>query len=45
MQKITVEDAKNIQGGLSFWVGAGIVGIGIFLAGVLDGFTRPLRCN
>ena len=45
MQKITVEDAKEIQGGFVFWTCVGLVGLGIFIVGVLDGFTRPLRCN
>lgn len=45
MQKITVEETKDIRGGFGFWTGVGLVGLGIFIVGVLDGFTRPLRCN
>lgn len=45
MQTLTVDDVKNIYGGISFWAGVGIVGIALFVVGILDGFTRPLRCN
>lgn len=45
MVELNYNELKNIHGGISFWTGAGIVGIVIFLAGVLDGFTRPIKCN
>lgn len=45
MVELTNEDLKSIHGGINFWAGAGIVGIAIFIIGVIDGFTRPLKCN
>ncbi len=45
MEKVSLDEAKDIQGGFGFWTGAGLVGLGIFIVGVLDGFTRPVRCN
>jgi len=45
MVKLNSEDLKEITGGISFWTSAGIVGIAIFLMGILDGFTRPIKCN
>lgn len=45
MVELNNNELKTIYGGIGFWTGAGIVGIFIFLAGVIDGFTRPLKCN
>jgi len=45
MQKITNDEAKEVQGGIGFWAGVSLVGLGIFIVGVFDGFTRPLRCR
>ena len=45
MQKLNQNELQGIQGGIGFWTGVGIVGIGIFIVGILDGFTRPIRCN
>ena len=46
MVELNDNELKSINGGgISFWTGAGIVGIFVFLAGVIDGFTRPLACN
>ena len=43
MKKINKKELKNINGGgFGLWVlGASIV----FLIGVVDGYTRPLKCN
>ena len=43
MKKINNNELKNINGGgFGLWaLGAGIV----FLIGVVDGYTRPLKCN
>ncbi len=44
--KLENEELQNIYGG-----GAGglfilgIIGLGTLLAGIIDGFTRPLPCN
>lgn len=45
MKKIEMDDTRKIQGGLSFLGGVGIVGIALFIVGILDGFTRPIKCN
>ncbi len=46
MQELKVLETKKITGGgISAW---GIFAIGTaiaFLVGVIDGFTRPLKCN
>ena len=43
--KLSKEELQNIYGG-----GAGLILIGIgalcvFIAGIIDGFVRPLKCN
>ena len=48
MQKLSIKEMKNINGGGVSGVITAIFGIGsfiAFLAGVLDGYTRPIRCN
>lgn len=48
MQKLSIKEMKNINGGGVSGVIVAIFGIGsfiAFLAGVLDGYTRPIRCN
>ena len=48
MKLLTNEELKNINGGGVSGFIAGIFAVGsfiAFLAGVLDGYTRPLRCN
>ena len=47
MKKIDKNKMKVINGGGSFSIGL-ILGLGSiinFLIGVIDGYTRPLRCN
>ena len=46
MQILKKEEMLTIQGGgISPWVIFVIVTLLSFLAGVIDGFTRPLSCN
>ena len=46
MTELKKEELKQISGGgISFAAGVMIVGALIFLIGVIDGYTRPLRCN
>lgn len=40
------EELKKVYGGgMSFGFIAGLVGLGAFLIGVLDGVMRPLSCH
>lgn len=43
--KLSNEELKNISGGISISLIAGIGAILALLAGLLDGITRPLRCR
>ncbi len=45
MRKLSNNELERIEGGFSFLSAAGIIGVGIFIIGVLDGFTRPLACR
>ncbi len=45
MQVMTKEELEKVEGGLSFWGGVGIVGVVLFIIGLVDGFTRPLDCH
>ncbi len=46
MKNIEKEELKNITGGgLSVMGFFGIGSLITFLAGVVDGFARPLKCN
>lgn len=48
MQKLSIKEMKNINGGGVSGFVAAIFAVGsfiAFLAGVLDGYTRPIRCN
>jgi len=45
MRELSVKELEEIQGGLSLFGGLSLVGLGIFIIGVLDGFTRPLSCR
>ena len=39
-------ELKNIQGGAIRWaIIGGISAIGILLAGIIDGYLRPLSCK
>lgn len=45
MIELKKDELKNIGGGFSLLGGFSLVGLGIFIIGVLDGFTRPLACR
>lgn len=46
MNNLNEKELKEINGGaIGFWGIAGIVAGAIFIVGVLDGLSRPLRCN
>ncbi len=47
MKKINDQELLNIKGGGIAWGVIGIVASGIvaFVAGILDGIKRPLKCN
>lgn len=45
MVQLKEEELKNIEGGVSVWVFVGIGAAVVFMAGFLDGLTRPLKCN
>ena len=45
MEKLTTQEMKRIEGGVSLWVGIGIGALAIFLSGVLDGIIHPKRCE
>ncbi len=45
MQEIKNSELENISGGLSPWVYFGIGEAIVLLIGVVDGYTRPLKCN
>ena len=43
---LDLESMKKISGGgVSVWAIFGIGSLVVFLAGVIDGFARPLACN
>lgn len=45
MQRLEKEELKNINGGISGWLIAGLIAGGVFLVGVFDGISRPLKCR
>lgn len=45
MKELNDLELKSINGGFSLVGGLTIVGCVIFLVGVFDGYTRPLKCN
>lgn len=44
MEILDKERLEKINGG-SVWTGIAVAAIIVFLAGVLEGFTNPGRCN
>ncbi len=45
MKKISEQELARINGGMSV---TAIIGIGVlvtFIAGIIDGIARPLKCN
>jgi len=48
MKEISLEDMKKIYGGGSSvmaWIAFGIGSLIAFIAGIADGYTRPLGCK
>jgi len=45
MKKLKDEDLKNINGGISAWAIAGIGILVTFVAGIIDGIARPVKCR
>ena len=45
MKKIEDDELKNINGGISAWAIAGIGMLVTFVAGIIDGIARPLKCR
>lgn len=47
MKEITQEQLKEMNGGglTAFWVALGIAAVITLIAGIIDGYTRPLSCN
>ena len=45
MKRIKDEDLKDINGGVSGWVIAGVGMLITFIAGILDGIARPAKCH
>ncbi|MDD3241719.1 MAG: class IIb bacteriocin, lactobin A/cerein 7B family [Bacilli bacterium] len=45
MKRLSEQELEEVRGGFSFLIGAGIVAIIVFLVGVFDGYTRPIKCN
>ena len=44
MKVLNHTELNDVVGG-NIWVGLGIVAFIIFIAGVIDGYTNPGRCN
>lgn len=38
-------ELNNIKGGFGPWLAIGIGAVIVFLAGLIDGYTRPIKCN
>ena len=45
MRKIKDEELKDINGGISGWVVAGVTLLVTFVAGIIDGIARPEKCR
>ena len=45
MKELNKIELNNISGGFKWIIGGVIGGVLAFIVGVLDGFTRPLKCN
>lgn len=44
--QLTKNELKNVKAGASIgWIAAGIIAGISFIAGILDGFTRPIKCK
>ena len=46
MNNLTEKELMNVKGGgLSAYAIAGLLALGVFIAGVVDGFLRPYGCR
>ena len=45
MKKLNKKELEKTKGGISGWGIVGIIAGIVFSVGVLDGITRPLKCN
>lgn len=45
MTKLTEQDAKNIEGGITAGALLALLGLGVFIIGFLDGLTKKLPCK
>jgi hypothetical protein len=43
--KLTNEELLKLEGGIKYSILAIVGTIGVFIAGVIDGILRPLKCN
>lgn len=45
MSRLNDEELKNMKAGFNIWGCFGLIGLGAFLVGILDGFTNPISCR
>jgi len=45
MKKIEEKELKEIDGGFSWGIAAGIITAITFIVGIIDGYTNPIKCN
>ena len=45
MKSLNEKKLKELKGGFGFWGGVLLVTGFTFICGVVDGISRPLRCN
>ena len=47
IEKINEEKQETIKGGamISVWTGIVIAAVAVFISGVIEGITHPMRCN
>lgn len=43
--ELSKDELLNVNGGIGGWAIVGIIAGIIFLVGVIDGYTRPSKCN
>ena len=42
---LTEQELLQIEGGVKYTLMAVLGAVGVFIAGVIDGILRPLKCN
>ena len=45
MKKINDLELQKVEGGMTVWAAIGIGLVVTFVAGILDGIARPMKCN